>query len=62
MPAARLGRNGHVGEIALEVEERRARNVAFEVSRASGRGIAEVIAAVGKSDVDAASVRGRMEL
>ena len=56
MTAAYLGRNREVRELRVEVEERRAGNVALEVARAGGGRVAEVVAAVGEANLHAGSM------
>ena len=53
MAAAHLRRHGQVRELRVEVEERRAGDVTFEVARAGRRRIGEVIAAVGEAHLHA---------
>ena len=51
MTAAHFRRNRQVRELRVEVEERRAGDVALEVARAGRRRIGEVVAAVGEAHV-----------
>ena len=56
MTTAYLGRNREVGELGVEIEERRAGNVALEVARAGGGRVAEVVPAVREASLHAGSM------